>query len=202
MNEIPDVSHPVLCELGMCDCPHNQEKRRSTRAQAVQWADGDTDLADDAIHDAFESLRRTLAATGWREVENPRGYGMRAVRNRVMDGYRSRRRQSAKECELEPTLVADHPEAERPPPGPVDITACRRELTRLFYHQGTLRCARHPRGCPHPEVVFSMAFGTLTVAMELAAENPEEFGGAAGRRRVACSTIKNKKPKKKTTKSK
>jgi hypothetical protein len=178
----------VLCELGCCSHAHAPARYRATEAFARRVArDPDPDIACAAINEAFLRLRGTFGSDKQpKELTNPLGYGRRAVEHAVRDQLTRRRKVRDSEGagpveDLTVDLLDHSGSGPTEDDSPAYLLACRRELTRRLYAGGPA-CQRHPKGCPHPALVFSIAFGILTAALELGEDGVEGFTQPAQQR--------------------
>jgi len=177
----------VLCELGLCDDEHASQRYQSTLEFARKVArDPDPHLAQSALNTAYERLLTTFQnGTHPKNLSNPLGYGRRVVQRAVIDELRSRQR--LRDLTKGPVIEDVTGDLLAPPPDHDDgddgdglARAYRRELTRRFYAGQRLTCHRHGNGCPHPELVFSLALGTFVAELEL--DGVEGFDGQTQRR--------------------
>ncbi|CAJ59520.1 MULTISPECIES: hypothetical protein [Frankia] len=181
----------VCCELGMCEHPHAAERYRRTWGVAVRLADGDREVAAEAIGELYPRLERTFQNGPARHEANLRAFGLRALRHAVVDEFRARRRTwNVEDREVLPDELPEDAAGRGTVPDPADQArgndpaldaACLDELTRLMFTAAGPRCPRHAGGCPHPEQVFSIAFGTVT-----AAGLADEYPPRTARRLVAA----------------
>jgi hypothetical protein len=166
----------VLCALGLCRHDHAPQHYRRALGVAMRVAGGcDETVARAALSDVYLRLKRTFEEGQAPVVlTSARGFGYRALQRAVLDLIRGARRRWDQVDGVPVEHRTDLAMSEPPRPGLESQRQCdervrawRQELTRMMYAGEQPACSRHPSGCPHPELVYSLAFGTLVVEHEL-----------------------------------